>query len=256
MPVGVFVVNFPPETTTETTPMHLLFAVARLFDLGVFLCSIGMLGLLGGATAAHAQAHAKWLADYRQLMQSEPFKSLPIELVILPPVSGKSGAKTGPMRMAFSGSAIAVCQLQWNPHSAWLQWFDSFAPLPAQQTAVHQALWTHEVAHCWHKTQGASFEQWVRKQPPRFYHQRREEHADLAALLFTAQRHPEHLPVVLRLLQHLRAHPALDQTIHASHWLTAPQVQGLLSNAASTSGASVRVFNDASDLLELLVRIR
>jgi len=131
---------------------------------------------------------------------------LPVDITVQP----QARASDVPVAVGYQdGRCKLVLSLRGNPQAE-----DILGSVPeARRPLMIEAMFAHEIAHCWRYAQGAwhqtpsGFAQGGGAQPAQSLQQTRREEgfADLVALAWTQQRHPEHYADVAAWMRQVRA---------------------------------------------------
>ncbi|TFW14913.1 hypothetical protein [Duganella callida] len=165
--------------------------------------------LLTSAYAASAELtemETRWLqAGSSVLAYAKQELKLPIDITVQP----QARANDVPLALGYQdGRCKLVLSMRGNPSAE-----DILADVPsAQRPLMIEAMVAHEIGHCWRYTQGvwhavpAGFEQAPQsEQAEALRDTRREEaYADLVALAWIQQRHPEQYTNVAAWMRHVR----------------------------------------------------
>lgn len=159
----------------------------------LLLAAVPLLPLLAATAAGAAELTAveqRWIAASTAVLDAAAAEGLPVGIVVQP----QAAPGATPVAMAYvDGRCKLVFTLRGNPAADTL-----LADAPAAlQPLLMEVVIAHELGHCWRHAQGA----W---QPATGSDWREEAYADLAALAWTAQRHPERYAEVHAWLSALR----------------------------------------------------
>lgn len=165
--------------------------VRTAFSRLALALGLSLLTTAGAAVAAPlSAAEQRWIAVGTPVLDTAEALGLPLDVVVQPqPAAGET-----PVAMAYvAGRCKLVLTLRGNAGAEAL-----LAGAPAAlQPPLMEAIVAHEVGHCWRHAQGG----W---QPGAASDWREEAFADLAALAWTARRHPERYAEVHAWLMALR----------------------------------------------------
>lgn len=208
----------------------------------VFLLAMLLLAPATWADASLTELETRWLNAADPVLTYAEKQGLPIDIVVQP----QSRPGDVPLAMGFQdGRCKLVMSFRGNSD------VESILKgvQPAQVDTTIEAMIAHEVAHCWRHTQGA----W-HSLPAGFISQgtdagrameetRQEEgFADLVALAWTQDRHPERYAQVYAWLQQVRGH----ETTPGSHHDTRAWIDLAGKRPAFKSGGSL--FDKANTL--------
>ena len=221
--------------------------ITRLLISLLLLCS-------NFASAAElTDMETRWLtAGSAMLKYAKKELKLPIDIIVQP-----TGKPTDvPLALGFQDGRCKLVLTMRNRTNV----EDVLATVPAEQRALMiEAMFAHEVGHCWRYVQGqwhempAGFEEHdhaddtahSRAQAQELEQTRREEgFADLAALAWIQQRHPEQYGAVAAWMRQVRQ-PSSSGPVAGSHttmeWLQ-------LAPTGDAFAAGLPLFEQASDL--------
>jgi hypothetical protein len=177
----------------------LITMIKRTLSLLLFLSS-------GLASAAQlTDVETRWLtAGAAVLTYAKQELKLPIDITVQP----QARPNDVPLALGYQdGRCKLVLSMRGNPNAE-----DILANVPAaQRPLMIEAMVAHEIGHCWRYAQGvwhalpAGFEQGPPGEAEALRDTRREEgYADLVALAWTQQRHPEHYAAVAAWMRQVR----------------------------------------------------
>jgi len=210
--------------------------------------------LLLGASAHSADLTAleqRWLQAAAPVLSYSQQLKLPIDIVVQP----RPRPNDVPLAMGYDGGRCKlVLTLRGNPQAESV--LDGVAD--AQRDVLIEAMAAHEVAHCWRHARGAwnalpagfvevgeerAASSALLAASKAMREARREEaYADLAALAWTRQRHPEAYGRVHTWFEAVRRNPAVARSGHDTHlWVE-------LARDAMGFGDSGAPFEDAAPL--------
>ncbi len=182
-----------------------------------------LLPVLASAEARLTELETRWLAAAAPVLAYSQRMKLPIDIIVQP----LARAGDVPLAMGFDkGRCKLVLSMRGNPDAEKV--LDKVAP--AERGVLIEAMVAHEVGHCWRYVQGvwhvlpAGFEETgeERAENPDLLAEskamremRREEgFADLVALAWTRQRHPEQYARVHAWLEAVRAEVPVARSGH------------------------------------------
>ena len=185
--------------------------------------TLSLLLMLSSGLASAAQlteVETRWLtAGVGVLNYAKQELKLPIDIIVQP----QARPNDVPLALGYQdGRCKLVLSMRGNPNAE-----DILADVPAPQRALMiEAMVAHEIGHCWRYAQGAwhavpsGFEQGQGGDAAALRDTRREEgYADLVALAWTQQRHPEQYAAVAAWMRQVRQ-PSPDAGSHSTlTWL-------------------------------------
>ena len=159
-------------------------------SLHLLIAALALLTVQVARAAQVTAAEQRWIAVGTPVLDAAEADGLTVGIVVQPQVA----AGETPVAMAYvQGRCKLVFTLRGNPEAEALL---ADAPV-AVQAVLMEAVVAHEIGHCWRHAQGA----W---QPAAASDWREAAYADLAALAWTARRHPERYAEVHGWLSALR----------------------------------------------------
>jgi hypothetical protein len=192
----------------------LITMIKRTLSLLLFLSS-------GLASAAQlTDVEIRWLtAGAAVLAYAKQELKLPIDITVQP----QARPNDVPLALGYQdGRCKLVLSMRGNPNAE-----DILASVPAaQRSLMIEAMVAHEIGHCWRYAQGvwhalpAGFEQGPGGDAAALRDTRREEgYADLVALAWTQQRHPENYAAVAAWMRQVRQPSAATGSHSTLAWL-------------------------------------
>lgn len=186
-----------------------------------------MLSCSSAFAAELTSMETRWLtAGLSVINYARQELQLPVDITVQP----QARANDVPVALGYQdGRCKLVLSLRGNPQAE-----DILGSVPeARRALMIEAMFAHEIAHCWRYAQGAwhqtpsGFAQGGAQPAQALQQTRREEgFADLVALAWTWQRHPEHYADVAAWMRQVRA-PAAASAAVDSHgtmaWLQLAQ---------------------------------
>ncbi len=171
-----------------------------------------MLSCSSAFAAELTSMETRWLtAGLSVINYAKQELRLPVDITVQP----QAHANDVPVALGYhDGRCKLVLSLRGNAHAE-----DILASVPeARRALMIEAMFAHEIAHCWRYAQGAwhqtpsGFAQGGTQPAQTLQQTRREEgFADLVALAWTQQRHPQHYADVAAWMRQVRA-PAAAAT--------------------------------------------
>ncbi|KQQ33530.1 hypothetical protein ASF61_10665 [Duganella sp. Leaf126] len=190
------------------------------------LISLLMLSCSQAFAAELTAMETRWLtAGLPVITYAKQALRLPVDITVQP----RAQADDVPVALGYQdGRCKLVLSLRGNPQAEDI--LGSVAD--AQRALMIEAMFAHEIAHCWRYAQGAwhqtpsGFSQ-NSAQPARALQDTRREEgfADLVALAWTQQRHPEHYADVAAWMRQVRA-PSTAGVTSAAAAVAADEVAG------------------------------
>lgn len=186
------------------------YSLIIMIKRALFLLLLSSAGLASAVQLTDVET--RWLtAGSAVLAYAKQELKLPVDITVQP----QARANDVPLALGFQdGRCKLVLSMRGNPKAE-----DILAGVPADQQALMiEAMIAHEIGHCWRYAQGvwhvlpAGFEERVQASPEQVEAQaqalretRREEgFADLVALAWTQQRHPQQYGAVAAWMRQVR----------------------------------------------------
>lgn len=220
------------------------------------LILIATLSLHAGAACAGASLtgqETRWLRAAAPVLAYAQQLKLPIDIIVQP----QARSNDVPMAMGFDGGRCKlVLSMRGNPNAETI-----LDTVPEQErTVLIEAMAAHEVGHCWRYEQGvwhtmpAGFVEAGEEQSDdasllelsrQLRENRREEgFADLVALAWTFQRHPEQYARVYAWIEALRgAQPVPGSSHDTRAWVRLAKDGAVFRNTASPFAAAGPAWN-------------